>query len=66
MTATDTRDGATSLMVALRLPPLRLAVTVADSLEGMVPLCALKLAVVAAAATVTDAGTLRFVLLLES
>ena len=42
----------------------RVAVTVADWLLGMAPVVALKVAVVDPAATVTDAGTARVVLVL--
>ncbi len=52
-----TKTGATKLIVAGLELPLYVAVTVAVRLLLSVPVVALKLAVVAFAATVTDAGT---------
>ena len=52
-----TNTGATRLIVAGLEPPLYVAVTVAVRLLLKVPVVALKLTVVAFAATVTDAGT---------
>ena len=54
-----TNTGATRLIVAGLELPLYVAVTVAVRLLLKVPVVALKLAVVAFAATVTDAGTVN-------
>ena len=62
----ETRVGATRLRVALCELPLRLAVTVAVCVVVMVPRLAVKVAEVLFAGTVTDAGTVNAVLLLES
>jgi hypothetical protein len=63
----DTSAGAIRLMVAVCEPLPRVAVTVAVWLLAIVPAAvALKVAVVAPAATVTDAGTVSEVLLLAS
>jgi hypothetical protein len=62
----ETRVGATRLKVALWDEPLRLAVTVAVCVVVMVPRLAVKVAEVLLAGTVTDAGTVNAVLLLES
>jgi hypothetical protein len=63
---TETRVGATRLRVALCELPLRMAVTVAVCVVVMVPRLAVKVAEVLLAGTVTDAGTVSAVLLLES
>src|SRR5215469_2855110 len=57
--------GACKLTVAVWDALLRVAVTVAVPLELMVPAAAVKVAVVALAATVTDAGTVNAALLEE-
>jgi len=62
----ETRVGATRLRVALCGLPLRLAVTVAVCVVVRVPRLAVKVAEVLLAGTVTDAGTVSAVLLLES
>ena len=62
----ETRVGATRLKVAFWDEPLRLAVTVAVCVVVMVPRLAVKVAEVLFAGTVTDAGTVNAVLLLES
>ncbi len=54
-----TNTGATRLIVAAFELPLYVAVTVAVRLLPSVPLVALKLAVVAPAATITDAGNVN-------
>jgi hypothetical protein len=54
-----TNTGATRLIVAGAELPLYVAVTVAVRLLLSVPVVALKLAVVAFATTVTDAGTVN-------
>jgi hypothetical protein len=58
----DTSTGAIRLMVALAELLLYVAVTVALWSLGMAVVVALKAATVAAAGTVTEAGTLRFAL----
>jgi hypothetical protein len=58
----DTTTGATRLTVAFAELPLYVAVTVALWSLGMAVVAALNVAVVAAAATVTDTGTVRVVL----
>ena len=62
----DTTTGATKLTVAFAELPLYVAVIVALWLLPIVVVVALNVAVVAPAATVTDAGTLKAVLLLLS
>jgi hypothetical protein len=62
----ETRVGATRLRVALCELPLKEAVTVAVCVVVMVPRLAVKVAEVLLAGTVTDAGTVNVVLLLES
>ena len=64
--AMETRVGATRLRVALCELPLKEAVTVAVCVVVMVPRLAVKVAEVLLAGTVTDAGTVSAVLLLES
>jgi hypothetical protein len=64
--AMETRVGATRLRVALCELPLRLAVTVAVWVVVIVPRLAVKVAEMLLAGTVTDAGTVNAVLLLES
>ena len=59
-----TMVGATRVMVTLCEPVPSVAVTVADWLLAIVPVVALNVALVAAAATVTDAGTVNTVLVL--
>ena len=54
-----TNTGATRLIVAGLELPLYVAVTVAVRLLLKLPVVALKLAVVAPAATITDAGTVN-------
>jgi hypothetical protein len=58
----DTRTGATRLTVALAELPLYVPVMVALELLAMAVVVALKVAEVAAAATVTDVGTVRVAL----
>lgn len=60
-----TESGPVSDRVKLSDPPFRVAVTTAVWSEVKVPAVAVRVAVVAAAATVTDAGTLSAALLLE-
>ena len=62
----ETRVGATRLKVAVWDEPLRKAVTVAVCVVAMLPRLAVKVAEVLLAGTVTDAGTVSAVLLLES
>jgi len=64
--AMETRVGATRLRVALCELPLKEAVIVAVCAVVMVPRLAVKVAEVLLAGTVTDAGTVNVVLLLES
>ena len=58
--------GATNEIVAVLGTPAKVAVTVAAWLLAMTPAVAVNVAVVAAAGTVTDAGTVSKALLLES
>ena len=60
-----TMVGATKLMVTLCALLPKVAVTVADWLVARVPVVALKVAVVDPAATVTEAGTVRAVTVLD-
>ena len=62
----ETRVGVIRLRVAFCELPLRLAVTVAVWVVVMVPRLAVNVAEVLLAGTVTDAGTVNAVLLLES
>ncbi len=65
-TSDDTNTGATRLIVALVELLLYVAVTVALWLLPIVVVVALNVAVVAAAATVTDVGTVRVALVFAS
>ena len=58
-TSDETNTGATKLTVAFAELPLYVAVTVELPLLAIVVVVALNVAEVAAAATVTDAGTVR-------
>ena len=62
----DTRVGATKLRGVVWDETLKEAVTVAVCVVVMVPRLAVKVAEVLLAGTVTDAGTVNAVLLLES
>ena len=62
----DTRVGATRLNVAVWEDPLRVAVTAAVWVVVMVPRLAANVVDVLVAGTVTDAGTVSAVLLIES